>query len=431
MDDAVRAWVETTLGGTIVAEERPSVGGSREVTLVDLERGDADVVSLVVRAEGGGCFAGTEISLAREAVVYEALADTAVPVPRIVARAPDGGTLVLERLAGTDELPPVGSDQRAEIMGSFVDALAALHALDADSLHLPGLPRPTSPVEHARLDLELWARLAARVTAIDPLVAFAGAWLWANAPTTLTRTVLVQGDTGPGNFLAEDGRVTGLIDWEFAHLGDPMDDWAWLELRADAAELAPLHARYTEQTGTEIHGERVAYYRIAVEYRCAVTTSLSVHLGGGARGWAPYLLATQRYLDGLATGLGRQLGGGEVTTAVSPVPSPRGPYFDALSAGVRAAVRSLDDPDRREETRNLQILVRYLRAHDERGAELEALEAADRLATFGDAVDDARIVERAEAAGRTGDVHVFRYLMRRRGRERQLWADLLDRRREQ
>src|SRR5437667_9370857 len=101
MDDAVRAWVETTVGGTVVNEERPSVGGSRDVALIDLERDDGVVVPLVVRSEGSGCFSGTEISLTREAVVYEALTDTAVPTPRVVARAADGSALVLERLAGT------------------------------------------------------------------------------------------------------------------------------------------------------------------------------------------------------------------------------------------------------------------------------------------------------------------------------------------
>ena len=65
----------------------------------------------------------------------------------------------------------------------------------------------------------------------DPLVLYAQGWLRANAPKQVQRTVLVQGDTGPGNFLAEDGRVTGIVDWEFAHVGDPMADLAWLEYR--------------------------------------------------------------------------------------------------------------------------------------------------------------------------------------------------------
>ena len=41
----------------------------------------------------------------------------------------------------------------------------------------------------------------------------------------------MQGDTGPGNFMYQDGKVTAVVDWELAHLGDPMDDIAWLSLR--------------------------------------------------------------------------------------------------------------------------------------------------------------------------------------------------------
>ena len=44
--------------------------------------------------------------------------------------------------------------------------------------------------------------------------------------------VLVQGDTGPGNFMYDGDRVTAIVDWELAHLGDPMDDIAWLSWRA-------------------------------------------------------------------------------------------------------------------------------------------------------------------------------------------------------
>ena len=56
--------------------------------LVDVERHDGTVVPLVLRCEGGGSFSGTEISPAREAVVYRALDATPVPTPRVLrARA--------------------------------------------------------------------------------------------------------------------------------------------------------------------------------------------------------------------------------------------------------------------------------------------------------------------------------------------------------
>ena len=52
------------------------------------------------------------------------------------------------------------------------------------------------------------------------------------APTSPTRATpgpsLVQGDTGPGNFLHDGRRVTAFLDFELGHLGDPMEDLAWV-----------------------------------------------------------------------------------------------------------------------------------------------------------------------------------------------------------
>ena len=429
MDDALRVWVEDTVGGRVVAAARPAVGGSRELYLVDLERRDGTPVPLVVRCEGGGSFAGTEVSPSKEAVVYRALEHTGVPVPRVLALADDGSALVMERVPGTSDLSDLDPDARAATMGSFVDGLCALHLLAVGDLTLPGFARPTTAEEHARFDLEMWARLAEQgVDELDPLVRYAGAWLWAHAPTSVDRTVLVQGDTGPGNFVFDHATVTGIVDWEFAHLGDPMDDWAWIEMRASPEEIPGLQERYARATGITVDPDRIAYYRIAVDYRCAITTSLAVSRGGGARGWAPYLLVTQRYLDGIAERLSARLGVQEVAEVPEPVPTPRTRHFDALVDGIRAAVRHLDDAEVREETRNLQILVRYLRAYDEVGADIDDLDRADRAASLGpESLDDARFVRLVTEAGARADERTWRYLVRRRARDRLLWASLLDR----
>ena len=50
--------------------------------------------------------------------------------------------------------------ERSETMRDFVDALAALHNLDVDALALDGFARPRRPEDHARFDLDTWARLA-------------------------------------------------------------------------------------------------------------------------------------------------------------------------------------------------------------------------------------------------------------------------------
>ncbi len=397
MDDTLRAWVEETAGGRLASTTRPLAGGSRELYFVDVERADGVVLPLVLRCEGGGSFAGTEISPAREAVVYRALEHTAVPVPRVVGVAPGGAALLMERVPGSGDLSAVDGPERAETMVSFVDALAELHNLDVDTLALDGFARPGNAEDHARLDLAMWARLADDgVASLDPLVRYAGAWLRAHAAAVVARTVLVQGDTGPGNFVFEHGNVTGIVDWEFAHVGDPMDDWAWLDMRMPGEDLTDLQARYSRATGIAIDPERIRYYRAAVDYRCAVTTSLAVSRGGGARGWAPYLLVTERYVLGLADRLSALLGIVEPADVPVVTPTARTPSYDHLLDGIRAATRGVDDEALRESTRNLQILVHYLRAYDEIGAEIEALDRADRAATLGaDALDDARASTRS------------------------------------
>ena len=44
-----------------------------------------------------------------------------------------------------------------------------------------------------------------------------------------TGPVLVHGDFGPQNVLIQDDRITALLDWEFAHIGQPVEDLAWTE----------------------------------------------------------------------------------------------------------------------------------------------------------------------------------------------------------
>lgn len=429
MDADRRAWVEEVTGAPVVSWSRPASGGSRDTYLVDVAAPSGAASHLVVRVDHGGSFTGTEITLAREAAVFRALAPTPVPVPRVLAVAPDGQAVLLERLEGTDDLSALDDTTRRAALDDFVDVIVAMHAVDVASLDLPGFERPASPEDHARLDLIRWARLAAMVDELDPLITYAGAYLQANAPRDVDRTVFVQGDTGPGNFLVHEGRVTGLVDMEFAHLGDPMDDLAWVMMRMGDDTVTPaLLDRYAERSGTTVDPARLAYYGVAVQYRCAVTTSLAVQRGGGARGWAPYLLATQRFLRGLAGAL-VSLTGIEMPPVEAPVDrdTSRSELYDELRAVIRRAVRAIDDPDARDDTRNAQIVVAYLRDHDRFGAEIEEADRVDLVTSLGLTGGRAELAVVAERGGTAGDPAVLAYLLRRTARRATLWRSVLDR----
>ena len=54
------------------------------------------------------------------------------------------------------------------------------------------------------------------------------AWLDRKKPAPTAQPVLVHGDYRTGNYLADETGVTAILDWEGAHLGDPIEDLGWL-----------------------------------------------------------------------------------------------------------------------------------------------------------------------------------------------------------
>jgi len=390
----------------------------------------------VLRVEAGGSFTGTAINVSKEAVIYQALGATPVPVPRVLGVAPGGSALLLERVDGRGDLGDTAEEHEATL-ADFVDVIATMHSLDVESLDLPGFPRPRTPEEHAYLDLLGWSRLARDgVARLAPLGRYVGAFLLAHPPSEVARTCVVQGDTGPGNFVADRGRVTGLCDMEFSHIGDPMDDIAWMVYRGALPQplRGPLLQRYSQRSGIEVNQRSVEYYTIAVQYRCLVTTSMAVSRGGGARGWPPYLLVTERYVLGAAAALCQYLGI-EVPTVELPeaAETPRTSWYDALISALRGAGKGLSAPGGEGDellataTRDHQILVHYLRAYDRIGPAVDALNRDDLLTTLAVRDEGPDFEKLVEEAGGVADHQVLGYLLRRTQRNAALWQTLLDR----
>ena len=297
LDPALAQLVESAAGGRIARAERAGTGASRVTWLIDVERG-GEVEALVLRCDSGdGPLSGTELTLEREACVYGALAKTPVRIPGLLAVAAGGGALVLERAPGSDAFAAV-SDPGAKqaLADDYFRALAELHLLDPAELWLPGFARPQDPRDHARADLRLWRRIAAsRLDGSDALLDAAFAWLDAHAPGTASRTSLCHGDAGPGNFVFEGSRVTALLDWEFAHVGDPLDDLAWVAVRAQLlggfGDLARGYRTWSAATGLPADPARIEYYRALVLLRMAVSCRIALaHAGARSLDTTVYTL---------------------------------------------------------------------------------------------------------------------------------------------
>lgn len=302
MDEALRRWVEDTTGAAMTSATRHLVGGSRDLWFVE-----AGGRSLVLRAEtGAGALAGTPLTLAREASVCRALAGSGVPVAEILAVSERPSAVLMARLPGTSDLRKLAPADGPALVRHFMQTLGSLHRIEVATLDLPGFEPPLRVEDHALLEVDLWGELvdehlpAPATPLLDGL-----AWLREHAPSRVARTVLVQGDTGPGNFLFVGRTVTGLVDWELSHVGDPMDDIAWLDMRASGPfdDVAARDAAYEEASGIAIDAASVAYYRVLVFLRCAVITAMAVARGVGTHGPDAYRAPNQRFLTSLAEAL--------------------------------------------------------------------------------------------------------------------------------
>ncbi len=103
----------------------------------------------------------------------------------------------------------------------------------------------------------------------DPLITYGIDWLERFVPRSVPRVSLVQGDTGPANFLFEGNRVTSVIDWEWGHLGDPLEDLGNICVREfwnPSGGLSGLMQRYEQRSGLMVNLEAVRYYRVQQTY---------------------------------------------------------------------------------------------------------------------------------------------------------------------
>ncbi len=148
-------------------------------------------------------------------------------------------------------------------MEDFIDVLAAWHRLDPRSLNV-GLQWPAT-AEECALNRPMELSVLTGDPGVEPLRTFGMWWIRRHVPRPLREIVLVQGDTGPGNFIFEDGRVKAVTDWEWARFGDPMEDLGTICCRclffAPDIRLEPLFRRYEKESGITIDFDRVRFYR--------------------------------------------------------------------------------------------------------------------------------------------------------------------------
>jgi len=220
--------------------------------------------------------------------VLHALSDHPFPSPPTPWFTRDPAVLdrpfyVMQRLAGEVPIPAPSADgsgpftdgERTTLGPAIVRALADLHAVDWRGAGLEFLGAPGPGRAAATRELARWeTRLAQSGLPADPAITAAVLWLRAHIPSC-DETTLVHGDYRLGNFLVDrDGTraaLTGVLDWEMVHLGDPLEDLAWCASplwRAGteyASALLPpddLTAAYAAASGRTVDPDRMRFYEV-------------------------------------------------------------------------------------------------------------------------------------------------------------------------
>lgn len=285
-DDLVEV-LSNTLGGAEVHElTRLSGGASRETW-----RFVADGRSLVVQRQRAGDVRDMMI----EARVIAAARAADVPVPELVAaeRQDDGSAfMIVEAIAGETIARKIQRDDeyveaRALLPEQLGEALAAIHTIE--------------PVE----GLESVDQIAHYTEAMDelvdtgighpqPMLELVRRWLIENRPPDVAPVVL-HGDFRLGNLIVDGSGLTAVIDWELAHVGDPMEDLGWLCVKAwrfgqkppvaGLGEYDRLFRAYEAAAGRTVDPDVVRWWEVMGTWKWAVMCSLQagVHLSGAAR----------------------------------------------------------------------------------------------------------------------------------------------------
>jgi aminoglycoside phosphotransferase (APT) family kinase protein len=149
----------------------------------------------------------------------DALAGTGQPA-QVVSREP-GLSIPRQVLRSVSEL-----GTGAELAGECGTALARLHGIAVGAAP-PGLDR----LDEGDPFGDYCDGLAATLDDLPlphPTIRLGVEWLRRNPPSLPQRQTIVHADFRTGNLLVDDGRLSAVLDWELAHVGDPMEDLAYL-----------------------------------------------------------------------------------------------------------------------------------------------------------------------------------------------------------
>jgi aminoglycoside phosphotransferase (APT) family kinase protein len=277
----VAAWYPGATGVTGAA--KLSGGASQETWSFDIVHAGGSTGAILRRApQGYGAAPSRAAGLNAEAVLMQRAHDAGLPSPRVlhVLQPQDelGTGFIMSRVEGETIPRKILRDEafakaRPMLARQLGGVLAGIHGLAL--AELPELRRMTAAKEIAELERDYrsfdWPR---------PVFELALRWLRERDPGPSREVTLVHGDFRHGNLIIGPEGLRAVLDWELAHLGDPMEDLGWVcvnswrfgEIDKPVGGFGPredLFAGY-QAAGGRVDPERVKFWEVMGTLRWGV-----------------------------------------------------------------------------------------------------------------------------------------------------------------
>ncbi|MFT6892309.1 MAG: aminoglycoside phosphotransferase (APT) family kinase protein [Halioglobus sp.] len=264
---------------SLVSCRKLTAGASQETYQVVIDIG-AQERSLALRRAVPTLQSQSElgtITLEVEAKLFQLAAAGGIPEPEIlyVLREADnlGSGFIMEWLEGETLGNRIVRHEdfallREDLAYQCGSVLARVHALDWRDA---GLDSHLSNVSPEALVNETWSYYR-DIAVSEPMIDFTGRWLLDHLPEN-SQTALVHGDFRNGNLMVTPNGIAAVLDWELAHVGDPVRDLGWLCVNSwrfgnseksvgGFGHVDDLLAGYYSVSGQKISPEHLKFWQV-------------------------------------------------------------------------------------------------------------------------------------------------------------------------
>ena len=263
---------------SLVSVDRLSGGASQETYRLVIETSGGEK-RLALRRTPGGEYA--EITpqhpgLDVEALLMQSSLAVGVPEPEVyyVLQREDelGDGFLMEWLDGEAlgsriVRSPEFEAIRPKLAYECGKVLAQIHSIDLDATGLRARLWEIPPAEFVE---QTWERYRLLDTP-QPMIDYVAGWLMENLPEQ-HETALVHNDFRNGNFMLSPDGIVAVLDWEVAHVGDPMRDLGWIctnSWRFGASDpvggfgqYEDLFRGYEDESGKTVDPEHVKFWEV-------------------------------------------------------------------------------------------------------------------------------------------------------------------------